>query len=602
MERLLAFLARPRSPGLLAALAIALSLPALSLGFQLDDHYLRLALGRPALEAAWQRSPLDAFAFFRGEPGFTHAARDAGSVPWWVDERLKLAFARPLSGLTHGLDFALWPGSPALMHAHSLVWLGLCVAAGALLFRELDLPPPAAALAALAFALDDAHGTPAAWIANRNALVATTFALLALVAHHRWRARGWRPGALLAPLALLLGLLGGEVAVATGAYLLGYALFVDRAPLRMRLASLVPCGAVSVAWALAYRGLGYGTAHSTLYVDPGATPGPFLEAFVRRAPVLFFGQWALPADLNGLMSTAAQRGYWLAGVAAVIAVSALLAPLLRRDRHARFFATGMALSAVPAAATFPSNRLLMLAGVGGAGLLGLWMARWRELPPAGSAGRVVRRVALGLALLFHFALAPLGLLGAADGVRMLGGVPTGAVASLGPDLGGRHLLIVQAPSAFLAGQSLLERTLAGVPAVARAHVLASGLGPLSVTRLDARTLELSPAGGYLAEAGSLGRDGRPPQPLDPHHMLGIFDRIYRAEPFAVGARVALGGFEAEVVEVTADGRPARVRFTFDRPLEDAGHAWRRWQAGEFAPFELPVPGQTVVLPSPRVFP
>src|SRR5690606_35410679 len=44
MERLLAFLARPRSPGLLAALAVALSLPAFSLGFQLDDHYLRLAL------------------------------------------------------------------------------------------------------------------------------------------------------------------------------------------------------------------------------------------------------------------------------------------------------------------------------------------------------------------------------------------------------------------------------------------------------------------------------------------------------------------------------------------------------------------------------
>jgi hypothetical protein len=600
MERVVAFLARPRSPWLLAALAVVLSLPALGLGFQLDDHYLRLALGRPALMEAWERSPLDAFAFFRGEPGFTQAARDAGSVPWWVDERLKLAFARPLSGLTHGLDLALWPGSPALMHAHSLAWLGLCVAAGALLFRELELPPPAAALAALAFALDDAHGTPAAWIANRNALVATTFALLALVAHHRWRARGWRPGALLAPLALLLGLLGGEVAVATGAYLLGYALFVDRAPLRLRLASLVPCAAVSVAWALAYRGLGYGTAHSTLYVDPGATPGPFLEAFARRAPVLFLGQWALPADLNGLMSTAAQRGYWLAGVVCVFAVGALLVPLLRQDRHARSFATGMALSLVPAAATFPSNRLLMLVGVGGAGLLGLWMARWRELPPAGFP--LLRRGALALALLFHFVLGPLGLLGAADGVRMLGRVPTGAVASLGPELAGRQLLIVQAPSAFLAGQSLLERTLNRAPGIARAHVLASSLGPLTVRRLDARTLELAPEGGYLAEAGSVGRDGQPPRPLDPHHMLGIFDRIYRAEPFAAGARVALGGCEAEIVEVTADGRPARVRFTFDAPLEDERHAWRRWQAGEFVPFPLSAVGETVVLPSPRVFP
>jgi hypothetical protein len=286
----------------------------------------------------------------------------------------------------------------------------------------------------------------------------------------------------------------------------------------------------------------------------------------------------------------------------VIAVGALLAPLLRHDRHARFFATGMALSLVPAAATFPSNRLLMLVGVGGAGLLGLWLARWRDLAPGGSTGPLVRRAALALAVLFHFVLGPLGLLGAADGVRMLGGVPTGAAASLGPELAGRHLVIVQAPSAFLTGQSLLERTLNRAPAIARAHVLASGLGPLTVRRLDARTLELAPEGGYLAEAGRLGRDGHPPQPLDPHHMLGIFDRIYRAEPFAPGARVALGGVAVEIVEVTADGRPARVRFTFDAALEDDRHAWRSWQGGEFAPFALPAPGASVVLPSPRVFP
>jgi len=47
---------------------------------------------------------------------------------------------------------------------------------------------------------------------------------------------------------------------------------------------------------------GYGTRNSMLYVDPVASPAEFMRAFVERGPVLFFGQWALPADLYGLFS------------------------------------------------------------------------------------------------------------------------------------------------------------------------------------------------------------------------------------------------------------------------------------------------------------
>lgn len=594
-------LTRPRHPLLLAALAVALSLPALGLGFQLDDHYLRLALSRPPQDPAWARPASDVFAFFKGDPAFTRQARDHASVPWWTAEELRLAFWRPLSGLTHGLDFSLWPASPAAMHAHSLLWLGACVAAAAVFYRRLELPPAAAGLAGLLFALDDGHGTPAAWIANRNALVASFFALLGLLAHHRWRAEGWRPGALLAPLCLALGLLGGEMALATGGYLLGYALFVDRGTWRARLATLLPGAVVGLGWALLYRGLGYGTRHSVLYVDPLGSPLEFAGALAERGPILFFGQWALPADLHGALSPAARQVLWLAACGLVAGVAALLWPLLRRERTARFLAAGLLLSLVPAAATFPSSRLLFLASLGGAGLLAQWLvAAWAR--PAGGLTRAVAWAAVAL----HVVLAPLGLLGAASGVELLGQVPTRAAATLPrePGLAGQHLLLVNTPSAFLSAQSLLEHGLSGGPRPARAHVLGSGLGALRVTRLDERRLALRPAGGYLAPPGSVARDGAPvPPPFDQHYILAIFDRLYLGhEGLVAGQRLALGGLAVEVPTLTADGRPAEARFLFEHPLEDPGYRWLEWHAGGYRAFAPPPVGVSVELPPPAVWP
>ncbi len=594
-------LTRPRHPLLLAALAVALSLPALGLGFQLDDHYLRLALSRPPHDPAWARPPADVFAFFRGDPAFTRAARDHASVPWWTDEGLQLAFWRPLSGLTHGLDFALWPASPALMHAHSLLWLGACVAAAATLFRRLDLPPAAAGLAGLLFALDDGHGTPAAWIANRNALVASFFGLLCLLAHHRWRSQGWRPGALLAPLCLGLGLLGGEMALATGGYLLAYALFVERGPWRDRLASLAPGALVGLGWALLYRALGYGTRHSVLYVDPLGSPAEFAGALFERGPILFFGQLALPADLHGALSPAGRQALWLLSCATFAGAAGLLWPLLRRDRVARFLAAGLLLSLVPGAATFPSNRLLFMASLGGAGLVAQWLVEAWVRPARGPA-----RLAAWAAVALHVVLAPLGLLGAAAGVDLLGKVPTRAAATLPGEAGlaRQHLLLVNTPSAFLSAQSLLEHGLAGGPSPARAHVLGSGLGALQVRRTDARSLELRPEGGWLAPPGGVSRDGRPvPPAFDQHHVLAIFDRLYRGHGgFTTGQRLALGGLEVVIRSLTPDGRPAEASFVFERPLEDPSHRWLQWRAGGYAPFTPPPVGSSLELPPPAVLP
>jgi len=594
-------LARPHNPLALAALAVLLCSPALDLGFQLDDYFIRAALSDPPMFPEWSRSPAHVFAFFDGDPGFNRQARSAGSVPWWTAEDLRLAFFRPLSGLTHWLDFRLWPDHPLLMHAHSLLWLGACVAVAGVLFRQLRLPGAVAGLAGLLFAVDGGHGTPAAWLANRNALVACCFALLSLLAHHRWRL-GWRPGIALAPLLLLLGLLGGELAVAAGGYLLGYALFLDRGGWKARALSLVPGAAVGLGWAMAYRALGYGAKHSMLYLDP-ADPFAFLPALVERGPILFFGQWALPADLHGFLSIAGRRVLWSAAVAVTALVGYLLAPLLRRDAHARFFATGMLLSLVPAAATFPGDRLLVLASFGGAGLLAQWlvaMLESRGAPSNPAPGSRMARLLFWPAIAIHLGLAPLGLLGASDGVRTLGDVAARAAATLPRDdqIAGQHLVLVNAPTAFLSSQSLLVSSFSGGQMPARVHTLGSSTAPMRVRRPDAVSLVIEPRGGYLPSPGSVVRGGEDgPRFFDPSHVFPTFDRLYRGDTrLAVGQRIPLGGLHVEVLSVTPDGRPEAVAFVFDRPLDDPGYRWLQWRGEGYAPFDPPAIGAEVELP------
>ena len=119
---------------------------------------------------------------------------DIGAFPWWTDPTLKAEFLQAMTVLTHRLDYALWPDSPALMHAQSLFWLGTAVAAAAVFYRRMLGATWVAAVAALLFAVDDARATTVGFIANRNVFIAATFGFMALDLPRPLPARGLAPG------------------------------------------------------------------------------------------------------------------------------------------------------------------------------------------------------------------------------------------------------------------------------------------------------------------------------------------------------------------------------------------------------------------------
>ncbi|MFC1592218.1 hypothetical protein ACFL43_06810, partial [Thermodesulfobacteriota bacterium] len=295
MGRLYRRLSAPAATVWVLLAGALLCLPCLLSGLSLDDYFFKTVMLRPGALPGLPRPPFDVFAFIRGDVQQIRQAMELGLLPWWTYfQEYQFAFWRPLSSLTHWIDFRLFPEQAWLMHAHNIAWYVLLGAVLARLYRRWLSPPWVAVLAALLYMVDDAHGPPVAFISNRNALVAAALGFYSLLAHDGWR-RSHRPlQAGLAWAAYALALLSGESAIAVCGYLLAYALCLDTGRLRERLLSLAPYAAITLGWRALYSWLGYRAGGAGLYIDPLGEPLRFLGEFVQRLPVLLMGQLALP--------------------------------------------------------------------------------------------------------------------------------------------------------------------------------------------------------------------------------------------------------------------------------------------------------------------
>ncbi len=389
---------------LLAALVLAL--PTVWMGFINDDFiHLLILEGFPSLA-----SPYDLFRFAGGDPEGLQRMIAKGPYPWWTLPELKLAFWRPLSSALAVLDHSLFGRNPVGYHLHSLAWyLGMVALFGTLLRRFL--PGAVASLALFLFAIDGAHFLVAGWIANRNALVAAVPALFGVWMHLEWRELR-RPWALpLSLVGLTVGLLGGETALGVFAYLLAYEVLGARDGVKERARALAPAALLGLAYLVSYKLSGYGASGSGSYVDPVGEPGRYLLAVLGRVPALLCGLLLeVPADLWAF-STSTRPMLVGMGLLALGLLAWLLRtawPELTGDerRHCRWLFLGAALSLLPVAATFPSNRLLLVPSLGGSVavavvLVSAWRSRARGWRPRGMAAGA------GVLALSHLVLAPL---------------------------------------------------------------------------------------------------------------------------------------------------------------------------------------------------
>jgi len=566
-------LAHRRLPLVVAILAVIGMMPALTGGWQLDDYFQRATL-----LGYGDSKPINTFIQY-SDRAHNLSQMDFGTMPWWGSLDLHQAFLRYASTLSMMLDYRLWPNNPALMHLHSLLWLAAAVLVAALLYREVMGATWVAGLAALMYAIDGAHALPAAYLANRNALIACCFGFLSVLAFVRWRQRGRSITRWLSVLMLALSLSAGEMGLGTVAYLFSYAVTVDEDGFRARLMRLLPHGAVLGAWALIYKLGNFGSHGSGFYVDPARDPLGFAGSFCQRAAFLMMGQWSpLPAEMSMASAPGSSAFFHMSVFSFVVAaiVVVLFIPLVLRDRVARFWSLGVLLSLVPIGAVGPENRLLGFVGLGSMALL----AQMTQALCAGSfvASRVWKGFAWAatlLLLLIHLVGAPLlgivRLAYQADASARM----TRAMASVPGDsrIASQDLVLINPPDhIYLVTAIWAVNLLEHRPMPRHMRALSTG-GTLEVTRVGPRSLQIHFPDGFFPTA---------------------FSRYVRSpnERFSAGQHFELPGLSITVEALDPQGDPAEVLYEFPVPLEDPSLRWMSWQGGAYVPWTPLAVGHT----------
>lgn len=345
--------------------------------------------------------------------------------------------------------------------------------------------------------------------------------------------------------------------------------------------ALAPYAVLTIAWRVAYHALGCGARGSGFYIDPLGETGSFVRAALSRAPILLASQLGgLPSDVASFLPPALFVAFVALALAMLAAVGWALAPTLRRDPVARFWAAGMVLSVVPACATFPMDRLLLLPGLGAMGLVATLIGQYA------AQGRAMAAPARALALAWivvHGVLGPLLLLPRAFMPSLLGERARRAVDSAPSDEAVRKqsLVIVNTLDVITSGYVPIYAAARGTPRPARLRCLGIADSPIRITRPDSMTLVLRPEHGFFGTA---------------------MDELVRARsiPFVRGARIALTGLVIEVTELTDDDRPAEVTYRFNVPLEDPSLRWITWHEGVYVPFVPPAVGSSTTVDGARL--
>ncbi len=579
LEKVMGACAGRRAPWVIAALAFLVTLGSLCGGFALDDHYFMMVFKRPPDLPIPMKSVLDTFGFSHGDPEMNRLARDKGFLPWWTKDEWKVAFLRPVSSLSHWVDFKLWGDRAWPMHLHSVLLYTLLVWCVLLFYKRVMNAPSLVLLAGFMFAMDDAHALPVVWLSNRNALWSFLFGIITLLLHDKWRKDGNKYLLIGATVSLGLGLLGGEAAIACTAYLFSYALFMENGKLSKRLLSLLPYAAVIIIWQIVYKLLGYGVAGTSLYTAPDKHPLVFASELTFRLPLLMFAQ--LVGGDPSILAFAPESWnvpFFAANVVVLAFICYAVMPVIKTSRTARFWALGALISAVPSCAALAQSRLLFYPSLGAMALVAEFLL-YKSNSGNGELLKPLRRVSVRALciswVVLHIIVSPImlasgpfGLMVVEKGIREIY-----ATVPAGPEMKDKTLVLVNSLSDYVGSGINVTRVAWGGTMPSSTLQLVASTDSIEVERLTDRKLRI-----------------RTNTPILSRPWQQIF-RYPREHPFKQGDRVNVNSVVVDILEATSDGKPYLFEFTFEKALDDESYYWMTYHDGRLVPFELPGYGE-----------
>ncbi len=540
---------------------VSLCLPALGPERVLDDAVIELAL-RGGRFSGLDSGLFGAFRFASGDAQQNRELIERGVLlPWWSELELRIAFLRPLSALTHALDFACWPRSPRLMYAHSLVWLGLVIAVAARLHRRLERRYTWRAFAAtLLFAVSPSFGPAVGWLSGRNTLIATFFGICAITA--------WVSGCRLRALCLFAaGLASGELALCALAYIACHTWMLDPRPARARIRSLLPVAFVTLLWRGLHFASGFGASGSGAYLDPLDDVSALLAAAPER---LLSGLGAAVGPVSADLIFVGGRDQARASLVLAALLALTFGFAVRRAVHceplARFWALSALLALVPLCAAPPNDRGLLLVLLGVTPLVSRLVPGLSHLrPPRVLAALFVGWHALGAPAVLALRAGQFQKLGqrTAESTRIFDTIP---------ELERRTVVVLNPPRDLFASYIQLERAARGAGVARHLYWLSSSSSAFSITRVAVDTLEVRRPGGYWAA------------PLE---------RLYRRDGTSLRPVLDFAAFSAQILEKTELEGPSVVRFRFRVPLEHESLVFVAWHGDRYTLVAPPALGHTL---------
>jgi len=601
-------------PVFLLLLALLLSAPAWRIPLFSDDlvHAGKLLTENPSKERGYfvdshrfWPATMTLFDWFR--PGLTRRVMEYGVWPWWMAERAQLSLWRPLAAATHWLDYQVWPSRTVPIHIHNAVWFGLFLMMAWALYRRLEVRAWVAVLAALILALNPANWQPLVWVAARNSMMAAFFVASTIWLYHRYVRSASGRWAIAAWLAFALGLLAGEGAVAAAAYLFSYTLFLDERPWKTRLLHMAPFGVILIAWRGIYQTLGFGTACSGLYVDPGSEPVRFFLNLLEWGPLVIVDVFTKPIlGKYACLAPGIRPWAWGAGLIGVLAIVGVFIPLMRASRTACFWALGLLLTIVPVCATtLPDDRVTLYAAMGLAPLMASFLAGVAEDESWVIKG-IPRRFLQMCGVLFVAFHLFLPLPRQVKRMVSLFRPPPPVGQLVDPvlrTLTAQELVIINTPDVMALSYLPFNLTHDGVAWPLGIRTLSSSPGDTVVRRTGTHTLVLVSAQGSLIPVRLAADDMPPGAPaMHPFYKSCVIGSAFRSAEnrFTAGERVTLGAMMVEVNRVNDRGLPVEATFTFNEPLDSLRYHWVFWdsRASRYAPFTPPPVGDQMRLAGP----
>jgi hypothetical protein len=578
-----------------------------------SDDYMQHAMLKGVYPA--KRSPFDLFKFASGSAEERESLMNFGAIPWWNHPEFRLAMMRPLSSALIYLDYALFGDNQIAFHIHSMAWWAFFICATALLLGEL-MSVRIAMVAIVLFAVEQGHTLPSLWLANRNALICLCFGTLGLWAHIRWRRKGSRGLWMLSVAAFSLALLAGEWAFASLGYLFAFELLAANRPLHERIKAIIPAAFLGILFLISQHLLDYSALYSNIYVNPITEPLGYLIQASQRIPVmvaeLVFGVPALwyqegtpwrafvlslriftPEIWHKLPSWQ----FWhitlgvIGGIIAWFVIRWGLRVQSTADRKAlRRLLLGAFFSMLPMVASFPTSRLVLPAAIG---VSAIWASaimrgydqllasiKRKRLRP--SLAAILVLIGLGYTQVWQASTYSMWEVQAYsyffESVRQW---------ILHADLdqtkvqnqhifminGIEHTTVIFAPFVWNYHGYQVPRSCRILSAAPQAH---------DIKRTAENELEYLVLGGTFLDS-----------PLE---------RLYRVDkyPFKVGDVVVLDEFRVTIIQLL-NGKPFRVRFSFNKPLEDPSYVFLLSGNRGLRRFDLPQIGETKRIPK-AVFP